>query len=44
LDENSNVIDGFEPLTTYGTNTGYWNDESTMFVIAIDQVNYGYFF
>lgn len=44
LDENSNMIDGFEPLTTYGTNTIHWNDESTMFVIAIDQFNYGYFF
>ena len=44
LDESNNVIDGFEPLTTYGTNTSYWNDESTMFVIAIDQFNYGYFF
>jgi hypothetical protein len=44
LDKDDNVIDGFEPLTTFSSQKYCWNDKSNIFTVAITDFGYGYFF
>jgi hypothetical protein len=42
LDESDNIIDGFEPVTTFTDKMCYWNSDSNIFVLPTADFNYGY--
>lgn len=42
LDEADNIIDGFEPVTTYTDKMCYWNGDSSVFALPTADFNYGY--
>jgi hypothetical protein len=42
LDDRDNIIDGFEPLTTFSNQKCCWNNNSNIFVIAVSRFTYGY--
>lgn len=44
LDKGDNIIDGFEPLTTFSSQKCCWNEVSNIFSVAIVDFGYGYLF
>ena len=44
LDKDDNIIDGFEPLTTFSSQKCCWNEVSKIFAVSIVDFGYGYLF
>jgi hypothetical protein len=42
LDSSDNILDGFEPFVTIGSQYCWWNNTSTLFALGVAAFRYGY--